>query len=212
MNDQRRYYKVHELSRVSSAACKGCGECCRGMGDTIVLDPYDAYQLSYGLNKPFGGLIGESVELHVENGILLPHLAMTEKTESCAYLDKDGTCRIHAFRPGICRLYPLAREFREHEILYFLLPDPCPVSGRSKVRIDRYLGIPDIDQYESFKLLWHAFIKEMEALAVRVEDNNEELQKLSLFLLETFYLKPFDDEFYSVISRRIKRVRKYLQV
>ena len=206
MDQTVRYFRSGDLARLSSPACEGCGDCCRGMGDTIVLDPYDAHCLAAGLGKPFAEMIGDSVELHVENGVILPHLAM--KKDACSFLGEDGRCRIHLFRPGICRLFPLAREFGEDSVRYFVLPGACPMSGRSKVRIDRWIGIPDMDQYENFKLSWHRFLKKAEAFAVRL--SHEEQEKLSLFLLETFFLRPYEDDFYLLIDRRIKRAGKAL--
>ena len=32
---------------------------------------------------------------------------MAEDSESCTFLDENGRCSIHPFRPGICRLFPL---------------------------------------------------------------------------------------------------------
>ena len=102
-----RLYSAHDMARISSAECAGCGACCRGMGDTIVLDPYDIWQLTAGTGKPFQALLGNCLDLHVEEGVILPHLMMRKDTESCTFLGPDGRCTIHAFRPGICRLFPL---------------------------------------------------------------------------------------------------------
>ena len=47
----RRLYGAQDMVRISSSACAGCGACCRGMGDTIVLDPYDVWQLAAGTGR-----------------------------------------------------------------------------------------------------------------------------------------------------------------
>lgn len=38
-------YKPNDLVRVDCHDCRGCSSCCRDMGDSIKLDPYDAWQL-----------------------------------------------------------------------------------------------------------------------------------------------------------------------
>ena len=222
MDNQTRFYHANELARISAPSCEGCGECCRGMGDTIELDPYDAHQFAVGLHRPFAELIGNAVEMHAENGIILPHLAMNG--DMCSFLGTDGRCTVHGFRPGICRLYPLARQYvhrepsgqtdtahenaAKSEVLYFILPDSCPAPSRSKVRIDRWIGIPDMKRYEAFKLDWHLFLKQAEEKAAKAD--HEEQKAFSLFLLETFFLRPYDGDFYELVTRRIKRSRRAL--
>ena len=57
--------------------CKGCSSCCRGMGNSIVLDPYDVYRLTTGLNCRFEDLLIDKLDLNVVDGIILPNLKMT---------------------------------------------------------------------------------------------------------------------------------------
>ena len=210
MTDSIRFFHSGDLARIACSDCEGCGECCRGMGDTIVLDPYDAYQLAYGLGKPFAALISNGVDLHIENGITLPHMAMTGSPEACSFLGPDGRCRIHSFRPGICRLYPLARDYSGRSLRYFILPDACKGHSLSKIRIRNYLGVPDFGEYEAFKTEWHHFLKKAEEAAMKEKDETV-LKKLNLFILKTFFLTPYEgDSFYALAGRRIKRAAHYL--
>lgn len=210
MADPSRYFHANDLARIACPDCAGCGECCRGMGDTIVLDPYDAHQLAAGLGRPFASLIGNEVDLHVENGITLPHLAMAAPTEACSFLGADGRCRIHTFRPGICRLYPLARDYQEEPLRYFILPGACKGHALSKVRIRNYLELPEISEYEAFKTRWHHFLKKAEDAAMKEKDEAV-LKKLSLFILKNFFFTPYQgDSFYALAERRIRRSAHYL--
>ena len=95
-----------DLARISCSACSGCGQCCTGMGDTIHLDPWDVAALCAGLGADFTDLLENVIGLHVERGLILPHLLMREGStdERCVFLDEERRCGIHAFRPGICRL------------------------------------------------------------------------------------------------------------
>ena len=212
MTDYTRYFSAGDMARIACRDCEGCGECCRGMGDTVVLDPYDAYQLAYGLGKPFAGLIGSEAELHAENGIVLPHLAMKGSPPACSFLGEDGRCRIHAFRPGICRLYPLARKYTGDGVKYFILPDACKGRALSKIRIRSWLGIPDLSDYERFKSDWFRFLSAAEEAALK-EENENARKEISLFVLETFYLKPYDgDSFYTLAENRMKRAGRLLGI
>lgn len=215
MNTQTpsRYFRSGDLARVACSSCEGCGECCRGMGDTIVTDPYDIYQLHAGLGLTFADLLNSGrIGLHNENGLTLPHLAMRDESGACSFLGDDGRCTIHALRPGICRLFPLARDYSDGSVRYFILPDACPRPGQTKVRISRWLGIPDPDSYEQFKLEWHGFLRDLGELAASSADRDT-LTKLNYVLLEYFYLKPFDgDDFYLLAHRRMTRIRRSIGI
>ena len=103
-----KLYGTNDMVKVGCHDCQGCSSCCQGMGDSIWLDPYDIFQLTRNLNKTFQELLAKEVELHVEDGLVLPNIKMQgEEHSSCSFLDKDGRCSIHSFRPGLCRLFPL---------------------------------------------------------------------------------------------------------
>lgn len=55
------------------------------MGDTIILDPLDVWQLMQGRGKSFEQLLDESLDLHVQDGVILPNLKMAGKRSS-AYI------------------------------------------------------------------------------------------------------------------------------
>ena len=212
MDTQTRFYRSSDLARISCPSCEGCGECCSGMGDTIILDPYDLYQLNAGLRLTFADLMKSGkISLHTENGLTLPHMAMDGKTGACGFLGADGRCSIHALRPGICRLFPLGRDYSGGTVRYFILDRACPRSGHVKVRISQWIGIPDPDAYEAFKLEWHLFLKDMSDIDSGPV-SREDLSKLNYLLLEYFFLKPFDgDDFYLLAHRRMTRIRKALR-
>ena len=187
----QRLYGPQDMVRISSSACAGCGACCRGMGDTIVLDPYDVWQLTYGLGKSFEELMGVSIDLHVEEGVILPHLMMRSDTQGCTFLGDDGRCMIHSHRPGICRLFPLGREFHEEKTSYFIVPEGCVKGGLSKVRIDKWLGIPDLPAYESFKAQWHSLVRLLKA-RIAAEPSEEVRRNINLYFIQVFFMAPYE--------------------
>ena len=202
-----RLYSAQDMARISSSACAGCGACCRGMGDTIVLDPYDVWQLTQGLGKPFGALLGSDLNLHVEDGVILPHLVMREETQSCTFLGADGRCTVHAYRPGICRLFPLGRQFDAKKTSYFIVPNGCVKGGLSKVRIDRWLGIEDLPRYEAYKAEWRSLLRTLQA-RIAAEPSEEVQRNVNLYFLRTFYMNPYEgtgaNSFYEELATRMR--------
>lgn len=201
-----RLYSAQDMARISSSACAGCGACCRGMGDTIVLDPYDVWQLTKGLGRPFGELLGSCADLHVEEGVIMPHLKMREETESCAFLGTDGRCTVHAYRPGICRLFPLGRQFDDKKTSYFIVPNGCVKGGLSKVRIDRWIGIEDLPRYEEYKAEWRSLLRTLQA-RIAAEPSVEVQRNVNLYFLRTFYMTPYEGDaaaFYGELAARTR--------
>ena len=39
-------YKANDMVKADCGGCEGCSQCCRGMGRSIILDPYDVYRLT----------------------------------------------------------------------------------------------------------------------------------------------------------------------
>ena len=124
ISDGKRYGS-EDMVKAGCADCQGCSACCRGMGDSILLDPYDVCRLSEGLKTGFEELMKGAVGLTMADGLILPHLKMAGESESCSFLDENGRCSIHSFRPGFCRLFPLGRIYENGSFWYFLQIHEC---------------------------------------------------------------------------------------
>jgi Predicted Fe-S-cluster oxidoreductase len=205
-----KLYSSNDMAKTDCNGCKGCSSCCRGMGSSIVLDPLDAYRLCTGLKKSFEELLSTCLELNVVDGIILPNLRMTEKEEACVFLS-DGRCSIHSLRPGMCRIFPLGRFYENHSFQYFLQIHECPAPGKSKVKIRKWIDTPDIKRYETFIADWHYYLKPLHEYAMDFE-HGENIQKLNMYILKQFYLKPYSKEgdFYQEFYERLLTAKDFL--
>ena len=77
-----KLYVPEDMVKAGCGNCEGRSQCCRGMGNSIVLDPYDAFRLEKGLGKSFQCLIGKFVELNAVDGLVLPNLKLSGEDES----------------------------------------------------------------------------------------------------------------------------------
>ena len=48
ITDGKKYHK-NDMVRLGCNDCDGCSACCQGMGESIVLDPWDIHMLSQNL-------------------------------------------------------------------------------------------------------------------------------------------------------------------
>lgn len=115
-----KLYTANDMVKADCFDCQGCSACCHGMGTSIVLDPMDIWRLQRGIGLDFAALMEKYIELNVVDGMILPNLKLAGQTEACAFLNAEGRCSVHEFRPGICRLFPLGRYYEEEGFKYFL--------------------------------------------------------------------------------------------
>ncbi len=204
-----KLYGSNDMAKTDCNGCSGCSSCCEGMGSSIVLDPLDVHRLCTGIHKSFEELLNTSLELNVADGIILPNLKMSGTNDSCAFLH-EGRCSIHALRPGICRIFPLGRFYKNHSFKYFLQVHECPAPGKSKIKIRKWIDTPDIKRYEKYITDWHYYLKDLQEYAMNFE-HGENIQKLSMYLLRQFYLKAFaaDGDFYQEFYERLEESRTY---
>lgn len=203
-----KLYTAEDLVKITSDECKGCSECCRIVGDTILLDPLDIFNLSVALNKTFTEMIEDVIELRIVDGCILPNMMMQEETEACGML-KNGRCGIHAFRPGFCRLFPLGRIYDENgDYKYFIQVHECPYPEKGEVRVSEWLGYEDIPKYEQYVRDWHAIFKSVGAYVESCKDENE-ARKANWMLIRLFFEKPYDltQDFYPQFYERLNLLR-----
>ena len=197
-----RLYTANDLVKADCRGCHGCAACCQGMGHSVILDPLDVFWLCCGLGTGFEALLAERIELYIADRLILPNLRMAEE-ERCTFLDPEGRCSIHGFRPGMCRLFPLGRFYEEQGFRYFLQVHECPKPDKGKVKVRKWLDIPELKRYERFITDWHDFLKEQRKL---VETDPEQIKPVSMELLNRFYVTPYepDQDFYEQFYRRLK--------
>jgi len=213
--ENAKYYDANDMARLESNECSGCHACCRGTGDTLNLDPYDIYRLETGLSKDFKTLLAEHLELRVADGIIMPFLKMDKEltigdvteNDACTFLNEHGRCSIHAFRPAICRLFPLGRVYEEGRHKYWLMENECHKESRTKVKIKKWLDTPDFAKYEAYIDDWHAFTSGITKQAASLPE--DQLKALNMAILQYFYFLDYDTnkDFYSQFYERLEALK-----
>ena len=200
------------MARLGCHDCAGCSDCCRDMDQSITLDPYDIYLLTENLGCSFDDLINNGqIEFHIEEGLLLPNLKMVPKSidltrpPECYFLNSDGRCSIHSFRPGICRLFPLGRNYTDHRVSYFLLSNVCAVAHRDKVKISKWLGYAQIRDYENFLESWHTLRAQVRDLVNNAADEQYSASITTGFL-KLFYQQQYSGDFFEEYKRRVAQL------
>lgn len=209
----QKLYDHNDMVKVGCHDCSGCSDCCQDMGQSIWLDPYDIYQLTINTGKSFESLLAKEIELHVEDGLILPNIKMAgEGTSKCSFLNAEGRCSIHSYRPGFCRLFPLGRNYEDGRLTYFLLDGACPTPNKSKMKVNKWLNVPRIKDYEAYLLKWHALTKGLRQFFADNTENDAVTKAINMQFLQIFYLTPYaaQEEFYSQFEQRMDRMTEFL--
>jgi len=186
-----RIYRRSDSVRIGCDGCQSLHSkeagCCHFAEDTITLDPYDFYLLARnGLD--FTALYQrQQIALSMVDGCILPHLNFSDN--ACPFLTKEGRCSIHSCRPGLCRLFPLARLFDEHGIGYIHQIHECPYSAGATVSIAEWLGLEDLTEYENFCIEWHELTAALRT-EIRTLSDAERSVLLTKFL-NVFFISPY---------------------
>ena len=161
------------------------------------------HRLTCGLGQTAAQLLADKLELNVVDGIVQPNIRMSGEEGRCGFLNGDGRCSIHPYRPGICRLFPLGRYYEEDgSFQYFLQVHECRKEKRTKVKVRRWIDTPDAVRYDAFVRDWHGFLKLLQG---KLTDKNA--KTMSMMVLQQFYLTPYggEDAFYPVFYERLKQ-------
>ena len=213
-----RFYRENDMVKADCGGCVGCSMCCRDMVDTIVLDPLDVWHLTNRLGLSFEEMLDKQLMLDVFDGLILPRLKESRETGGCPFLDGDGRCSVHADRPGFCRIFPLGRFYENGDFSYILQVKECP-RPKTKIKVKKWLGIPELPRYEQFVKDWHFFLKKVQERLAETE-NDEIVKSINMHLLNQFYVKPYrtseadvrETDFYEQFYERLAAGKELLSL
>ena len=208
-----KLYELNDLVKAGCNDCNGCSTCCQGMGNSIILDPLDIHRLLINLNITFEELLVDKIELNVVDGMIIPNLKMMGSSEKCLFLSSEGRCGIHAFRPGMCRLFPLGRYYENHDFKYFLQVHECEKANKTKIKVRKWIDTPDIKNNERFVIDWHYFLEDLQNIVKSTQDDNL-IKDINMNILKNFYMKPYDTniDFYLQFNERLSEAKEFITI
>ncbi|MCR5203313.1 MAG: YkgJ family cysteine cluster protein [Lachnospiraceae bacterium] len=197
-----KLYRNTDMVKIGVRDCEGCSYCCKAASDTILLDPFDIYNLTRVTCLSTNELKNNGyIRTRIVDGMVQPYLSIDEE-KGCVFLNEEQRCSIHNYRPGICRLFPLGRIYKDDTFYYFNQIHECISKlSRTKVKISKWLGIENQKAYDEFILKWHGLITDFREV---LEDANlREAHEYNLYFYNLFYMLPYKEDFYQEINNRI---------
>ena len=192
-------YGINDMVKAGTGGCAGCSKCCETMADTIVLSPYDIWNLEIGTGNSFDRMVDKIIELKVHDGIILPN--MKSNNGICVMLSA-GRCIVHKNRPDFCRLFPLGRLYEGDRFTYVLQTNQCD-KAPVKVKVKKWIDTPDYDYYADYIVKWHGIIREVAKIAADPSADKEMSRKMLTTLLTLFYQQSYKGkDFFYEFDRR----------
>lgn len=100
--------KEVKLSEKVRFRCMRCGECCRHVAQTVVIEPLDAYNLAKFLQCGIEEFYDKYTDMFLfDEKTAFPVFALktTGHTNACIFLN-GNRCTVQETKPRTCRLYP----------------------------------------------------------------------------------------------------------
>jgi len=106
--------------------CSKCGECCRNIKDTVLIDSLDLYRIAKFLKIEMSeATLKYTGIVFLSWGFPVLMLKTMEDRNSCVFL-KSSKCSIQPVKPRACRLYPLGvgpDDNNNDELLNFIVSE-----------------------------------------------------------------------------------------
>lgn len=211
------FYGINDLVKADTGGCVDCSACCYGVGELVILTPYDVYEMSSYLELSFDELLIDKIKLQHENKITLPHLNVISGSDRCSFLSESGRCQIHAHRPSICRLFPLGRVYEDDDFKFFLQTNSCVKENLTSIKVENWIGISNYNENKKFLLTWHKLLKALNFRVKFIRDE-QELKAINTDLLDTFFKISHassaqkHDDFYSAFYAILPEAKKRLGI
>ena len=78
-------------------------------------------------------------------------------------------------------------------------------------KIDKWLGIDNINKYHEYIVIWHYFLKDIQHILEGMQDEKQ-IKTITMYLVKLFYLMPYEvnDDFYAQFTQRINKVKEVI--
>ena len=105
-------------------------------------------------------------------------------------------------------MYPMGRIYEGEDFKYFLQVHECSYPDKTKVKLKKWLGIPQLARYEQYIKDWHFFLKKIQETLSDTE-NQEIVKSINMHLLNQFYVKLYEEmDFYEQFYYRLSESRQ----
>lgn len=158
--------------------CQRCGKCCRGIQDSLMLEPIDVFHLARFLHETDNSIscpddfLEKYAHASAIEGNYPVYLINTVGDDaSCVFLDNENHCTVYGGRPLVCRMFPfgVAPGIKGSDFRFYICEDHSHHFGTGQVIAKNWIS-------DNFSKEARAFIRMETAL---LADIGKPLARLS---------------------------------
>ena len=84
-------------------------------------------------------------------------------------------------------------------------------TDRQKIKVRKWLDIPELDQYEKFVNDWHYFLKDSQEM-LKASGDESLARQFNLYLLNCFFVTPYraQEDFYPQFYARLAEAKQQM--
>ena len=205
-----------ELSDRVRFRCKRCGECCRHVKNTVIIESLDAYNLAKHLNVRMDEIYLEYADSLFIEDTEYPVFALKTvgEKDSCVFL-KGNRCTVQEAKPRTCRMYPFWVEPCEAEVgsfqYNFTSERPHHPKG-SLVRVKDWMRDNFSDEYKAFLTEeWRAIKELAPAMKAAYAVFPDKADLLRLILMYRYFMFELDMPFLEQHKANNKTLLKIIE-
>lgn len=194
--------------------CTRCGDCCRGIKESVMLESFDAYRLAKLLRQTDPSIkmmedmllkYADAIPL-TDNGFPIYVLKTLGEDDTCVFL-RENCCTVYAARPRPCRLYPITVGPGEHgrEFEYLLCREKPHHFVGGMVRTKDWLRENFKQEYQDFVRAEYEAIKKISWLMRKIPEALQPRAIVAL-LFARYYNFDLDCSFLPQYSENMKQL------
>ena len=102
-------------------------------------------------------------------------------------------------------MFPLGRYWEDDEHFYYILQKgECNKDNLTKIKVRKWIGIDNIESYNSYVIQWHSYIKKVQRALAGLSE--EQIKILNMYNLRTFYMKGYEaGKFFEEFKERLDK-------
>ena len=92
---------------------------------------------------------------------------------------------------------------RKKVFFYYLQNQECPKKNKTKIKVSKWLDVPDLKNYEDFAAKWHFSFKKTSGIFWKKKEEEQLTKDLNMYVLNLFIhsrLKAEETSMYSLRS------------
>lgn len=198
--------------------CTRCGDCCRGIKESVMLESFDAYRLAKLLRQTDSSIqmiddmllnYADPIPL-TDVGFPIYALKTLGEDDTCIFLRENG-CAVYAARPRTCRLYPITVGPGDHgrEFEYLLCREKPHHFAGGMVRTKDWLRENFKQEYQEFMRAEYDAITRLGRLMNRITEESQPRAVVAM-LFARYYTFDLDTAFLPQYQNNMRQLERIL--